>query len=444
MPIPVRKTPRTRASGTMESPINDLRETSVHPTSGTSHPFTGQLRNCNWQYRVMLDSVVERFKEHQANGTIIMNGMDSYEGSSNGGSVGGQVRVIQAGPNFGQTYTCDGDWMQYLLRGTGARKRFSPLMQPLPILEGISELEINRAISESSTKAQTLPSDSQLLVALAEAKQTISLLPSIITSMTHLLQTINAKYSKLNWRAVALKLKDEYDLLNDLWLASRFGVRPLIADTMGMAKALTRLRNDQLARVTSRGSSCVNVSGQSSGLLSYGITRTPVDEFTSDSFSCRAMSIFAARLGLLDDLGVNLANVPLAVVDLTKFSFVLNWMVNVNDFALAMGTALQPGWDSLGACYVTRRETSTLYRTAGPTYLLPGYSGTYQITRSVAGSLTVIERSVRRVPFIPKPTLTVRADPLKWTRDLRLLDAVALSRQAMRGKGVQKLLQFGI
>jgi hypothetical protein len=38
--------------------------------------------------------------------------------------------------------------------------------------------------------------------------------------------------------------------------------------------------------------------------------------------------------------------------------------------------------------------------------------------------------------------LVVRADPKKFTKDLRLLDAVALFRQQLRGRNVQALAKI--
>jgi hypothetical protein len=136
--------------------------------------------------------------------------------------------------------------------------------------------------------------------------------------------------------------------------------------------------------------------------------------------------------------------VPLAVVDLARFSFVLNWIVNVNEFALAVGALLQPGWERLGGCYVERRETTTVYQTTGPTYVIPPHNSIYTPVRDFEAMLVAGERTVRRVPVESKlPTLTLRADPLRWTRDLRLVDAALLLTQQLKGKGVRRMLTLG-
>lgn len=444
--VPIRKHSRTRTRGVYEAPINSLIETHYSAT-GTilSYPFTGQIRDSNTEFAMMIDTVCTPFRTAMARGDVLFNGLYQQYNSIHGGSVGGEVQVIEAGPNYGRRYSCTGHWLAYLLRSASVPSRIDALGQVLPV-QKLDATDIQRAVAEAQTKAATLPPDSQLLVALAELRSTVKLLPDILTGFAKMLRGLNHRYS--NWtnqrRASVANLKDEYEFLRNLWLASRFGIRPLIGDAIGLTTALSRLRTGELVRVTSRGNASVNFGESFSGLLSYGVTRTPAEAAVIDSFSCRAMTLFAAKLGLLDDLGVNLANVPLAVVDLTSFSFVLNWMVNVNDFALALGTAIQPGWDPLGGCYVNRRESTTLYRTTGPTYVLDAYKAIYAPTRSLNGSITSVERIVQRYPVLPKPSLTVRSRPFKWLGDARLIDAVALFQQAMGGKAVKRLRSFGI
>jgi hypothetical protein len=151
------------------------------------------------------------------------------------------------------------------------------------------------------------------------------------------------------------------------------------------------------------------------------------------------MQLWEAKVTRLDDLGVSLAHVPVALIDLTSFSFVLNWVVNINDFASALGSALQPGWTSMGGVYVARRETS-LYTIATGTTITD--TTNYTLNRGVEGHVGVVETHVSRVPGLPRPSLGLRARPLAFLDDFRLLDAVALFRHQVRGRGVQRLAKI--
>jgi len=317
---------------------------------------------------------------------------------------------------------------------------------------GIPEPEIRAVTNEASIKAHAIPSDAQLLVAVAEIRQTLMLLPGIYKELTHLLSGINSRYALYLARQSSRQssgnaakdainnLRDEARFLNDLWLAIRFGLRPLLSDVTGVISALGKDELPGKTRATSRGQVNLERSSSSTGELSFGCLRLPTTEMTTDSVTVRAMKLWEARISILDNLGVNVANLPLALVDLTAFSFVLNWVLTLNEFASALGAAVQPGWASLGECIVTRRETTTVYSTAG-SYIAPGFSD-YTLAKGPEGFMVLTNRSINRTPVLQTPRLALRGDPLRWTRDLRLIDAAALLMQQARGKGVRRLAQL--
>lgn len=407
-------------------------------------------------YQLTADRVVVDFVGRQARGEVMFNPFRSYTRTSASSSLGPSCRDVSNTPNKGSVYSCEGDWLRYLLSvtKTSLRVSYNDNWGFRPI-QCISERALSAALAEASTKSAQIPNDASLLVSIAEFKQTLSLLPDIIHSWTGLLSRINSRYqnkfgplSRYNptsdWRTAKVVLdgvRDELAFLNDLWLATRFGLLPSISDSVGVVKALGRTSETLAVRHTTRGAALAFESGSSTAQLVYGVTLNPVTEQTNDNFSVRAMCLWEGALSMLDNLGLNVANAPVALVDLTRFSFVLNWMVNVNDFASAIGSSLQPGWQKLGGCVVSRRETSTVYTSSG-TVVAPLYASVYAVNSAMSGSLTVVERSVTRVPGVPKTSLTIRADPFHWVRDFRLVDAVALFVQQAKGKGVQRMFQL--
>lgn len=131
--------------------------------------------------------------------------------------------------------------------------------------------------------------------------------------------------------------------------------------------------------------------------------------------------------------GLSLTQVPEAAIDLVTFSFVLNWVVNVNDFFAALGSFISPGTKSLGGCYVVERLNTSTWQCTGTTSTDPYYA----VKRQTVGIITAVTEEKYRVVGLPAPKLVVRADPFRFLTDGRLVDAIALLRQQTRGRNVQ-------
>lgn len=408
-------------------------------------------------YAEMKDIVTPGYKYLSSKGNVIFSPMNRHEYVTQGSASGAQVLVtgsnaIPPSPTWdGALYTYSGDLSVSLLDNASVSLRKSAntfLGLYGAVLSGISPAEVQRARLEAITQAAGIPSDASALVALAEGGKTARLLPDLVRSFSNFLRVINTRNANLTsqsgWQAkgrgVASNVKTEIEFLSNLWLASRFGIRPTVHDAIGVVKALQAQLADVKQRITSRGNVQLTRSGSSTGIAGHlGILSTTVTEETSDSITVRANQLWETQVDLADRLGVNIANVPLAITDLTTLSFVVNWMININDYMLALGSLVQPGWKSLGGCVVEKRETATLYRFS-ETMIKPGTSPQYSLAKGFEGYYQVIERNVTRYPSGFAPTLTVKADPLKWTTDLRVLDAAALFRKQARGAGVLALL----
>jgi hypothetical protein len=152
-----------------------------------------------------------------------------------------------------------------------------------------SSIDTAGVIREATTKAHAIPSDASLMVALAEARQALRLVPDLLSNWAKLFGQINARNASLegryfygrNLRTAGTKgevvRRNATDIergLTETWLAMRFGVRPLVADTLGVAKALQRARDESVVRSTSRGGSYDSFAGTKSAIVPYGITRT--------------------------------------------------------------------------------------------------------------------------------------------------------------------------
>jgi hypothetical protein len=224
------------------------------------------------------------------------------------------------------------------------------------------------------------------------------------------------------------------------WLIVRFGLRPLVADTLALMKMLNKAYDANPVRLTQRGSSLASMGWTASFELPYGLSTVGFTQSYTENIHVRAMQLWECKLTRARDAGFSLSAVPEAAIDLVRFSFVVNWVVNLNDFFSAMGSFLDPGIKSVGGCYVLTEEQSSVWQ-ATNTRITSG-SPDWQVTRQVQGHVMMSRTRKRRFVGLPSPKLVVRADALKFLNDPRLVDAIALLAQQLRGRNVSILARL--
>lgn len=440
------KTSRIRERG--YRPVRTaLYETTLPVWGGTPQtPYVSFTAHApgGCEYQVMSDVVTESFAKRSGNGELIFNPMEKVARGQSGSGKGYKIRVL-TGSSAGTVYQAEGNWPLYL-----GLRTFNyvpvPEVEWLPKFPPDASNALERGIAVACTQAKRTPSDAHLLVAMAEYRLTLGLIPGLLKGWRDLFRRINAREESFSRKRFASRpvdalrnLRDLEHVLNDTWLAMRFGARPLVMDTLGVLKALRKTRSDEIIRDTSRGKAEWSTTQRLTAVNSFGMLRTPMSMQNEDHFTVRAMSIWEAKMTAMDDLGLGLSHVPEAVIDLTRFSFVLNWIVNLNDYFSALGAAANPKWADKGGVYVVRRESSTILSVEpGSTSADPNYA----LDRAVEGVSLTVTRSSRRVVGLKPPALVLRPNPFDWMSDFRILDAVALTRQQTRGKGVTLLASF--
>lgn len=441
---------RERVRGS-EAAVSQLTEQYAGYPSNVA-PYSKGIVGAPCTSEVMNDVVTPSFAKISAEGDVVFSPMNQAYYSTSGSTSKYEVTIV---PPYtpvaylGGVYTGVGNYLKFVLlqhkRANVAIRISERGANHLGAIFRLTASQRDRVANEAALRAMTIPSDASLIVALAESRQTLMMLPDLCRSFSRMLANINIRHArwlagrqKAPWGMAARNLRDEATFLTDLWLQIRFGLRPLISDIAGVQKALGRARKSMVVRETSRGSSHLSIDGTSSAVLSMGVLNFAITEYSSESVSTRAMALWEAKADVLDDLGVSISNLPLAVIDLTAFSFVLNWMVTLNEYVSAISASLQPGWTRKGGCVVTRHASVTTY-TLTDTSIPSSFPG-FGLTTKPQGMLMITERKVARVPGLPTPVLGLRPGPLAWASDFRLADAVALVAQQVRGNGVQRLL----
>lgn len=384
-------------------------------------------------FETMTDVVVPNFHRRRNAGELFFNAMQKSRFEVSSSSNGGQITQRSPSYAIGQTYTWNGDLLSYLIAGLQTSTETYYLQ---PVLK--ADLPTERLVAEASTKARTVPSDSAILVTMAEYKETIRLLPSIVSGWTSYLKRINAlgtRKSPLTLRTLQSASSAELKLLTDFWLATRFGIRPLITETLGVMQALNRTYDSlEKVRRTSRGSATFTTSEVTSYSVSHDIVVYPITRSDSVEQHVRAMGLFDGYMTLRDQLGFSARHIPVAAVDLIPFSFVLNWVVNINDFVYALSTEADPGYTYAGGCVVVETISTSTWQFSGGATCTQPY--TYDVTRDGVGVTVAVRSHKERIGSLPPPKLVVRGSPFQSLTDLRLVDLTALLSQQLRGRNV--------
>lgn len=389
-------------------------------------------------HKVMTDVVTPRFKRLVAAGQVTFSPMSSIEWIHKPAAANShQLTQVTPGWAVGQTYTGTGDLVSQVLSGiTPPDDRIPESFAPKTV---ISQSVIDRMISEACTKAQRIPSEANLLVTIAEARKTMRLVPDLWSNWNKFFQSFHGKVGYLYGRHLkanpkrqsAANLQALREVTQDTWLAMRFAVRPLVMDTVGVIKALGTELSDKPVRVAQRGTVQVFGSEVVNQNVIRGINTFQVSSSHSHDTKVRAMSLFEMSQDSYEArTGLHWSHVPEAVIDLVSYSFVINWVLTLNDFFSALGQIAHPGIRTVGSCYVLTEDKSVTHQ------LLTSYCNDPTYTTSIAamGVSTVTCRSKTRIVGLRAPSIVLRADPFKFLRDARLVDAIALMSKASRFK----------
>lgn len=433
---------RTRSRGSFGKAIKITETAVAGPAGGESWTQDRGYASPTGEVEVMSDVVQSAFQRRRAAGEVVFNPMESMRFSMSGTGNGMKVRRVKADRSYGQTYELSGNFPIFQVLGN----QLSTITAPADRLPVVDQGGLNRAVAEAITKARRFPTEANYLVTLAEFRQALGMVPSLWKDWTRLFAQLNKpvhtprKPPKGYDPALKRLLQDigsiERTAINT-WLIMRFGVRPLISDTLALMKMLNKAYDVDPVRLTSRGSSLFSKGWDASFESAYGITTTCYTQSYTENIHVRAMQLWECKLDFARDAGFSIASIPEAAIDLVRFSFVVNWMVNLNDFFSATGSLVDPGVTSRGGCYVVTEEQSSVWQPTGTR--ITDASPDWQVVNQVGGHVAMSKTRKRRIVGLPLPQLVVRAEPLKFLTDPRLVDAVALLGQQLRGRNVSIL-----
>lgn len=263
------------------------------------------------EVRTTVDEITPRFNALRNSGVIINNRFRSiYEQA--GRSGGARTVTYTAKP---PPYAVGAEWKttRNVNNGVGSK---------------ILDINIDRAAAIAEACTQCLSKvDAPAVLGLAvvaELNATIATLKNPIQAILKLLK--KAKKGKATGRDAAMAIANQH-------LAILYGIMPFVKDIEDIVESLTARKPP---RRTARGFAMR--SGSDSRVRPYndGEVTGQVTKFSNLSFSVRAYCLYEADVSVGSKLGFRIGDIPATLLELTPWSFVANWVLNLQEYLGAL------------------------------------------------------------------------------------------------------------
>lgn len=237
-----------------------------------------------------------------------------------------------------------------------------------PTVETVDRNAESRAIIKCLSKLSS-PKHLDLGVGIAELRQTAQFIKSPLKSLVGLFRKFKQSHlTKLGGPRIARKAttREYVDAAADTWLSYRYAFNPLVGDVTGAMCAMSeKLSTDSgiLRRVSGR-DSWEAVAKQNLASASLSVIQTVyfggyLERTTKQSVTAvqlyRYKPYFDDAIKLAS-LGLSPTQLVSTVWELTPFSFIVDWGVNVGSWLRAWEP--KPWIELLGSCVSTKTEVS--------------------------------------------------------------------------------------
>lgn len=384
------------------------------------------------------DTPTTDFIRRQASGELIVNPMQSIAWSLDNPLISQQVSQSRSVASTGEVYddSFHNEWSSLTWSGvtivlgphapTSHDAAFD-LFGRLSHWSGHSSTIEPYAASVKNAAVVRFRTDyADMVDILLSDRDATSLIPGILRSVLRLTEDFERR-----------RLSAAASDLGKLWLAYRYGVRPLLYDLRTILRALSK---ENHVRRSFRSKTPDIVTDRSVALQRYGITGNYVEDTCSVSCLSRIILRSSFRAGItadlvLDDLsdmsGFRWDQLLPTMWDITPYSFLVDWVLNVSEwltnFAPTPKVAQQIGFVT-HSCNISVQGSScptALY--AFPVEQTDSYYGvTYTATNHVLldKGYTLLGRFRARTAF--GPSVSLEFDPISWINPTHVADLLAI------------------
>lgn len=218
------------------------------------------------------------------------------------------------------------------------------------------DTDIDDKVEHAKTKVlANLDTTYDLLTELAESHQTVELLAATLTALRHPLRTFKKEKDALYKAFRRGELKTYSHLTKrvaDAWLMARYGILPLIGSVNDILKTL---KLDKMIFHTERSYERIDV--EDANPLLEPLLSKYFHEKASGSIIIRATAKDRYDVGntlqLSDLIGFNFAKTAWEKI---PYSFVLDWVINLNDYLVAMFGSQTRLSNARNACFSIRKD----------------------------------------------------------------------------------------
>lgn len=360
---------------------------AVTSSSQLSGHRTGSIRGC-------VDVVTPGYKKIVSSGGIVNNPFFKVKYTFDGGGTGIGYRTNPCTDPNGNSGT---DWnSSQRTYDTGFRFQESrangQLICPPTTVDAASL--VRAAATKALAAVDTSPAEG--LVTLAELGKTISMLRNPLSAINKF--TERWAKSKSMRRALQQTALHGPRAIADQYLAYYYGMRPLVKDVEALLEAYVN-SGEQPKRRTARGyaeatKTTVTTGGSTEASVSVGRSWSTNQYTRTDTVQVRYGILYVpSSQSFAKSFGLRFSDLPSAVLELTPWSFLVNYFANVKDVIGALSP--RPGVEYLAAwCTVKTR----IHMTAA--VLASGVRGPSMTYMSRPGSeyASVIIEATERTP----------------------------------------------
>lgn len=366
------------------------------------------------------DVVTPDYFKRRSKGEIIINPFSSVHYYATCTFSGVSVKVGTANPAVWNDYVWTGPYLAYWMNG----------VQSSVAPDLITRQERDRLVAIASTKCWGAVSASkvQLLQTLADIKRTIELVRHPLASAESFVRKArNRKNSSWSDRSLTVA-----KYMAREWLTYRYGWRQLYLDVKGVLDAVGTHERTGLLQTRANTKTRSEVSETLMVKANNSTFEIEVSKSTQDELYVKCGLFYDGKLDVPKYLGLTYLDVLAAAWDIIPYSFVIDWVVDVQSYL----SALTPFYlvPARGAYTTLTRVKTLTHQVTGQVNMLASNWIQYgSVTSAPSGIAISIERSKTRIKGIGDPSLSLVAN-IGDLVSIRVLDSIALILNILRNK----------
>lgn len=326
--------------------------------------------------------------------------------------------------------TCSSPAIKHITHDYGScfAKELAPLTPPAKG-DTLTSQEMASLLDEIWTRCQAerQKGSANLVESLAEVDKTFKMVGTPLENVVTFLKNFRANGKRLkSYKKVRADSLEMIRFVSTEWLRFRYGIMPLVNDVRAGMKALKKDYQPEPRIFTAREKGTAEVSSTLSGRITY--TGLLYVDWIRDSYHR-----YDVRAGIHDkytanawnDLGLTFHNVIGVAWELTHYSFVVDWFVNIGDLIYA--NIPRVGVTQVGQ-FLTSKSTIVNKWSPVSTVLT---SSAYTISGAYTDQIYMLDSQILRRNGGNGTSLVVKSN-FRFDVFNRCADAAALTEQLLR------------